>query len=87
MALARLCISALRRVEVCVADHSAEFIDTELATTVAYLLDTSEEHAQRLINDLSLLNEADSNKIAIVVDLILRSANRGIRNDGVILDS
>lgn len=69
------------------ADHSAEFIDTELATTVAYLLDTSEEHAQRLISDLSLLNEADGTKIAVVVDLILESANRGVLSDDVILDS
>jgi hypothetical protein len=73
--------------EFCVADFPDELIDTELATTVAFLLDTSEEHAQRLISDLSVLNKTDSNEIAVVVDLILKSTNSSAASDNVILDT
>ena len=66
--------------------HASGFIDTQLATTVAYLLNTSIEHAQRLINDFRCLDETDAGTLAVVADLIMTSVNSGQASDEVVLN-
>lgn len=65
--------------------HASGFIDTQLATTVAYLLNTSIEHAQRLINDFRGLDETDAGTLAVVADLIMTSVNSHPAPDDVSL--
>ncbi len=55
--------------------HASGYIDTQLATTVAYLLNTSIERAQRLIDDFRGLDETDAGTLAVVADLIMTSVN------------
>lgn len=66
--------------------HASGFIDTQLATTVAYLLNTSVEHAQRLINDFRGLDETDPGTLAVVADLIMTSVNSDPAPDRVMLN-
>ena len=61
--------------------HAAGFTSGKLSTTVAYLLDTSEVHAQWLIDVLHTFAETDSETMAVVVDLILTSLNGHIPSD------
>lgn len=66
-------------------EHGAEFISSQLATTVAYLLDTSVDHAEQLIDTLLRLPETDPGRVALVVDLILARQDLWTAGDEVVL--
>ena len=65
------------------SEHASGFFDTQLATTVAFLLQTSIEHAQRLVNDFRGIENADAQTLAVVADLIITSLNGEVLSDDV----
>lgn len=66
------------------SNHAAGFTCGKLATTVAYLLDTSEVHAQWLIDVLHTFANTDSETMSVVVDLVLTSLNGQIPSDDLL---
>ncbi len=69
------------------SEHASGFFNRQLDTTVAYLLDTSIESAQKLINDFRTIGETDASTLAIVSDLIVTSMNSTTLSDDVELPS
>ncbi len=66
--------------------HAGGFINTQLATTVAYLLNTSIERAQQIINGFRDIDDVDPETLAIVSDLIFTSLHHEPESDQLTFD-
>ena len=65
------------------SNQAGGFLHTQLAATVAFLLNTSEERAQNLINGLRHINDVDSETLAVVSDLIITSLHHSPDSDDI----
>ncbi|NNF54350.1 MAG: hypothetical protein HKN03_07895 [Acidimicrobiales bacterium] len=69
------------------SSHAGGFIHTHLATTVAYLLNTSVQRAQDIINGFRDIDDVDPETLAVVSDLIFTALHHEPASDEIQLSA